>query len=395
MSSPLPDRARGSRRGKRAAERKPSRWAARPRSGKDSSPPGLAVVAALTTEAPDEPEREPTPTPEPGERVVVTPHGPPRALIAGWLAAGLMGTVALVAAALGAGPEWLDSAGAVVVVTVLAWLLAARTASRAMVAAGVTLALALLAVLAGGRALPTGAAVMTCALGGVYAVMATVPAVTYWKAVREVAVATVISGVTALAAVGFEPVVSTTRFDLVSLIIALVLCGAVVHRLGAGLHGLGRRGLVAVVVAAVVLVATLAYAELLQRYGSQGMVSSVLDFVDATSDRIGAFPRPLVALLGLPALIWGTHLRARRRQGWWVCAFGVAATVPMAAGLVPPDDTFLEAALRALYSLAIGLPLGYLVIRADLALTGSRGQRGRRAEEAAAHRPEPARFGEL
>ena len=65
--------------------------------------------------------------------------------------------------------------------------------------------------------------------------------------------------------------------------------------------------------------------ELLRRYGAQSFVSSVLDFADWTSARIGAFPRPLVVLLGIPALVWGTHVRARRRQGWWFCAFGVAA----------------------------------------------------------------------
>ncbi len=95
------------------------------------------------------------------------------------------------------------------------------------------------------------------------------------------------------------------------------------------------------------------------------------------------------------ALVWGTHVRARRRQGWWVCAFGVAATVPIASGLVALDSSYLEAVLRAAYSLVLGLLLGYLVIRADLALTGPKGRRGRRAEEAGPHRPEPRRFSEL
>jgi hypothetical protein len=93
--------------------------------------------------------------------------------------------------------------------------------------------------------------------------------------------------------------------------------------------------------------------------------------------------------------VWGTHLRARRRQGWWVCAFGVAATVPMASALVAPGGSFLEAALRVTYSLVLGLLVGYLVVRADLALTGPRGRGGRRAEEAGPHRPESRRFAEL
>jgi hypothetical protein len=322
-------------------------------------------------------------------------RGPRRLQTALAVLVALAGLVGLGASVLELGPAWLDGAGATAVATSLAWLLAARTSGRPLVAGALALFFGVAAVVVGGRVLPTGASVMTCALGGVYAVMATVPAVTFLKAVREVLVATVVAGVTAVAAVGFEPTVSTTRFDLVALVVALGLVFAIVHRLGAGLHGLGRRGLIIVAAGFAVLVATLAYAELLRRYGSQDVVSSVLDFVDATRDRIGAFPRPLVVLLGIPAIAWGTHLRARRRQGWWVTAFGVAATVPLATALVDPTGSYLEAALRAAYSLVLGLVLGYLLIRVDLVLTGTRGRRGRRAEEAGPHRPEPARFAEL
>ena len=292
-------------------------------------------------------------------------------------------------------PEWVDGAGAVAVATALSWLLATRTAGRALVSAGLALVLGVASLLVGGRVLPTGAAVMTCVVGSVYAVMVTVPAVTWWKAVREVLVAVLVAVVTAFAAVGFEPTVATDRFDLAALFLALGLVFTIVYRLGAGLHGLGRRGMIVVASGLAVLVVTLLYAELLRRYGTQTFVSSVLDFADWVSARIGAFPRPLVVLLGIPALAWGTHLRARRRQGWWVCAFGVAATVPLATGLVAPDSSYLEAGLRAAYSLVLGLLIGYVLIRVDLALTGTKGSRGRRAEEAGPHRPEPRRFAEL
>ena len=42
-----------------------------------------------------------------------------------------------------------------------------------------------------------------------------------------------------------------------------------------------------------------------------------------------------------------------------------------------------------------GLLIGYVVIRVDLALTGSNGAGGRRLEEAAAARPEPRRTAAL
>ena len=103
-----------------------------------------------------------------------------------------------------------------------------------------------------------------------------------------------------------------------------------------------------------------------------------------------------MALLGVPALTWGTHMRARRRQGWWVCAFGVALTGPVAYSLVDPGRSVREVALSIGYGALIGLVLGYLLIRIDLRLTGPRltGPRGRRLaerEEATAVRPEPGR----
>jgi hypothetical protein len=336
-------------------------------------------------------------------------EGPRRLLLILWFVVLALGAAALAASAVtgvlghvpstmdrfGEPPGWLDGAGAVAVASALSWLLATRTAGRALVSAGLALVLGVASLLIGGRVLPTGAAVLTCVVGSVYAVMVTVPAITWLKAVREALVATLVATVTAFAAVGFEPTVAAERFDIAALLLALALVFTIVYRLGAGLHGLGRRGLVIVAIGLAVLVATLAYAELLRRYGAQSFVSSVLDFADATAERVGAFPRPLVVLLGIPALVWGTHVRARRRQGWWVCAFGVAATVPLASGLMAPDSSYVEAGLRAAYSVVLGLLIGYAVIRVDLALTGPKGRRGRRAEEAGAHRPEPSRFAEL
>jgi hypothetical protein len=74
-----------------------------------------------------------------------------------------------------------------------------------------------------------------------------------------------------------------------------------------------------------------------------------------------------------------------------VCAFGVGATASVAQALLNPQVSLLESALSAVYGLVVGLAIGFVVIRLDLALTGPRGGRARRAEEAAAVRPEPAR----
>lgn len=302
------------------------------------------------------------------------------------------GVALLVLALLGIGPGWLDGVGAVVVTTAYTVALAVRTGGRPIVFGGLVALLGVLTVTTGDARLRAGAAVLTAALAAVLAVMATVPAVRFRDTVREVLIAVVVASVGSLAVVGFRPVVSLEAFDYVSLAFAFGLVFVLVFRLGAGWHGLGRRGLIVVLVGSIALAVTLAYAELLGRYGADSIVDAVVDGVGWAHDHIGAVPRPLQALVGFPALIWGCHMRARRRQGWWVCAFGVAATVSVASLLIDPDLSLLEATLTVVYSLVPGLLLGYGVIRLDLSLTGPRGARARREEEAMALRPEPRRL---
>jgi hypothetical protein len=314
-----------------------------------------------------------------------------RAPIALWVLVVLGGLGALAACVAELGPTWLCGTGSVAIVTAYSWALAARTGGRPVVVGLLALVLGVGVVVSDDDRLRTGAAVLTCVVAAVLAVMATVPAVRFVHAVREVVIAILVAAVGALAVVGFEPVVTVARFEYVTLGLALLGAFAVVYRLGAGLHGLGRRGLAIVLIGTVVLALTLAYAELLRRYGTPGLVSTLLDAVAWSRDNLGAFPRPIETVLGVPALAWGTHMRARRRQGWWVCAFGVAATTPVANALVNPAISLQETALSVTYGVVVGLLIGLVVIRLDLAFTGSAGRRGRRAEEASALRPEPAR----
>ncbi len=51
-----------------------------------------------------------------------------------------------------------------------------------------------------------------------------------------------IAAIGALATVGFEPTIDLLRFEYVTLVLVLAGCFGVVYRLGAGFHGLGRRG---------------------------------------------------------------------------------------------------------------------------------------------------------
>ncbi len=316
-------------------------------------------------------------------------------LLAAAAAVLLAGCVALALAALHAGPGWLDGAGAVAVLTTYAWALMGRTGGRQVVFGVLALVIGLAAVLGDSEVLRSGAAVMTCVVSGVLAVVLTVPARTFAGVVREVVVATTVASVGAFATVGFEPVASSVRFEHVTLALGFLVTFILVWRFGAGLHGLGTRGLVTVLVGTVLLAGSLLYAEMLRRYDVSAVVGPTNAAVDWSRDTLGAAPSPILVLLGVPALAWGVHMRARRRQGWWVCAFGAAATLDVAKTLVNWDTSYVEAGLQQVYGVALGLLVGYGVIRLDLRLTGQRGRRARAAEAEHAVRPEPRRFGSL
>lgn len=359
----------------------PRRRAERPASGR-----ARAQSATRTSAERTRPER-----PERTARTRAERFAGSRAPLVLFALVALAGLGALVSSLVPAGPGWLGGAGSIAVVTAYSWALAARTGGRPIVVGLLAVVLGVVVVVSDDDSLRTGAAVLTCVVSAVLGVTATVPAVKFAHAVREVVVALLVAAGGALATVGFEPVVTVARFEYVTLALGFLGAFSVVYRLGAGLHGLGRRGVLTVLIGSVVLALTLAYAELLRRYGTPALVDHLLDTVRWSRAHLGAFPRPLEAALGVPALAWGTHMRARRRQGWWVCAFGVAATVSAANALVNPSITMLESSLSVAYGAAVGLAVGFVVIRLDLALTGPRGRRDRRAEEAAAARPEPAR----
>jgi hypothetical protein len=295
----------------------------------------------------------------------------------------------------GVDTEYLSRGGAVAIASAYSWALAARTGGRPVIFGMLALLVGVAVIVLDRELLTTGAAVMTCVVSAVFAVMITVPAVRTLQAFREAIIAVLVAAVGAIATVGFEPVISLARFEYSTLALSLAGALMVVYRLGAGLHGLGTRGILTVIIGSVLLAVTLAYAELLRRYGTPGLVEWLFDGVRWSRSELGAFPRPIEAVLGIPALVWGCHMRARRRQGWWVCAFGVAATAPVANSALNVTVSRTESALAVLYAVVVGLVVGFVLIRADVALTAPRGRRGRRAEEATAVRPEPKRTSPL
>ena len=238
---------------------------------------------------------------------------------------------------------------------------------------------------------------MTAAVSGVVAVLLTRPAPTALRSLLEFGWALALASSGALAVAGINAPVRLERYTLVAVCLALALVLAVVWQLGAGLHGLGRRGLALVVGGAVVLAGLLVYSQVLRTYGSPAIVDAVDDTVRWLSDNLGGVPRPVEALVGFPVLVWGIGTRAVRRQGWWMCAFGVLGTAMLAASLAGPRLDPAYAALSALYSAVIGVLLGLVLRRIDLAVTARRergagvGRRVLRTGEVAVLRPEPGR----
>jgi hypothetical protein len=289
-------------------------------------------------------------------------------------------------------PEAVPLAGAVAVTTLFTHGLAVRTGGRPVIAGGLALVASAAAVVSGSAVLLAAAAITTAVVAAVLAVLATTPAARFLVVIREVGIATAIAATGALAARAYGPEVSPERTGYLAIGLSLVGALVLVHRLGAGFHGLGRRGFVMIVSGVALLTVTLAYTEALSQWGSPGMIERIEGAYDDVRDTIGAIPRPLEVLLGFPALAWGVSTRARRRQGWWVCAFGAAGLAVVAVSLIAPPLSLREAGLSLLYSMVLGLVLGYAVVRADLFLTGARGRRARRLEELAAHRPEPGRL---
>jgi hypothetical protein len=288
-------------------------------------------------------------------------------------------------------PAHLVPAAAVAITTMYAGALANRIGGRPVVSCAVALALGVVAQVSHVSVLVAGVAVATAVLAGLLAVMETVPAADFLRAVREVVIATVVAGVGALAVAAYDVRIEPGRFRYVALVAAVLGILALVSGLGAGLHGLGRRGALVLVAGTLLLVAVVAYGEALSRWGTPELIHAISRTRTLIREHLHAVPHPVEVLLGYPALVWGVFMRARRRQGWWVCAFGVAATISTACALADPSVTLTRALLGSGYSLVLGLALGYLAIRLDLFLTGPSGRRARRDEQAHAHRPEPGR----
>ncbi len=289
-------------------------------------------------------------------------------------------------------PARTSAFGAGAVTTVLCGLVAHRIGVNTMAATGCGLVAVAAALVSGWPWLLAGVAVLTAFAATVLGVVATRPARRLAQVVREYVVAIVVALVGALAGAAYAAPVKPAMLGHVVALAALVTTLWVAHRLGGGFGGLGKRGALVIVSAVLVLAAGMAYSEALQRWGSPDLIASMDTARTATVDLLGAVPRPLELFIGFPALVWGLATRSKLAQGWWVCAFGSLGTAGVATSLagtgVQPDQVLLS----TLYSVLVGLALGFAVWRLDRLLTGPRGKRARGAERALPPRPEPSRL---
>lgn len=289
-------------------------------------------------------------------------------------------------------PAWAARAGALAITTTYSFGLLARTGGPSTLGGGMALVLGTAAVLSDRPILLAGAAVSTAVLAGVLAVMATKPAARFPRVVRECLIAATVAVVGGFATAAYGAQVSIERLGFLAFALSLLGALGLVYRLGAGLHSLGRRGSIMLGVGVLVLLLGVAYTEALTRWGSAELIAGIRDTTDLLRSTLGAVPSPLGVFVGFPALAWGVLTRSRTRQGWWVCAFGAPALAMVAVSLVDPDRTLTQVGLSLGYSAALGLALGYLVIRVDQFLAGTRGRRARRLQRASVRRPEPGRL---
>lgn len=314
---------------------------------------GRRRLDAPATPAYDLPTRQPRLRPELGRWARVT-------VIVLWLVSTALAATSVVA--VGA-PAWIERPAAGVLLVVLATMLTHRVGGYLRIWVSLAGLLALAAVVMERNVTITAAAGVTAVVATVSSVLLTRPARTLPQVVREygVAIAVALSGTVGVAA--WNAPVGYQRFNLLVLGASLALAIAVVWSLGAGLHGMSRQGVAVLVGVAVLLIVLLAYSSFVRTHGSETVVDAFTSTVTWLRETVGGVPRPVEVLIGLPALVVGTSVRSRHREGWWILVFAVIGTGVMTTSLVDPDAYPSYVGLSTLYSIVLGLAVGLLARR--------------------------------
>ncbi len=238
------------------------------------------------------------------------------------------------------------------------------------------------------------AAVGTAVLGAVLGVIATRPAVSMLGVFREILIATGIALIGGIGAAAFRAPLNAYRARYLVIALALVITIALVYRFGSGLAGLGRRGWASLGGGSVALIVIVVYTEAFTRWESDSTRENIQQVLHFVEHALGAVPRPLIFLVGLPALIWGVSSRVRRREGWWLTAFGSVGLAMIATMFLEAGHPTQGPVLSMAYSIALGMVLGGLLVVGDNWVSKPSGRRAapvaaylRLEQEPARHQP--------
>jgi len=333
----------------------------------------------------------PTPYEVPTREPRVSSPRVSRLLRLGTIALLLLGTIGSVTAIVDVpAPGWLWRPSAALLLFALAVALTHRAGGHLRIWGSLAGLLAVSAAATGLNLLLASAAGATAVLAAVVAVMYTRPAPTTRHVLLEFGVMLVLTLSGAAGVAAWNASVNPRTFGLLVLVVSIVLTLAIVWRLGSGQHGLGRPHLKVLLAAAAVAVGLFVYASYVRTSASPGLQNLIDDSIVWMRQNVGGVPRPYEFLIGFPALILGTSMRSRYREGWWVCVLAVVGTAIVTASLIDPRayPTYflLSTAYSALIALVIGLPLRAIFVR-----TRSSARRAARVAQRAA-RTEPGRF---
>lgn len=260
-------------------------------------------------------------------------------------------------------PAWLWRPSAALLLVVFAVVLTHRIGGQLRIWASLAALLAVAAWVTGFQALLASAAGATAVLAAVTSVMLTRPAATALQSVREFAVMLAIAVTGTVAVAAWNADADPRTFALAVMAVAVMLTLSIVWRLGSGLHGLSRHHLNILVVVAVIAVGLFFYGAFVRSYGSPALKDLMDDTIAWMRQNTGGVPRPYEFLVGFPAIIVGTSMRSRYREGWWVCMFAVVGAVIVTVSLIDPKAYPSYFLWSTLYSAALGLVIG-LAVRA-------------------------------
>jgi len=272
-------------------------------------------------------------------------------------------------------PSWIQRPAAALLMIIFALGLTHRGGGRMRIWLPMVTVLALAALAFQTNVLIAAAAALTAVLASVLAVMNTRPAASIPGAIREYFMALVSALVGTLGVAAWNAPVNYQRFNLVVIGAALTLAIVMVWNLGAGLHGLGRQGLVIPVGCALLLLIVLTYSSFVRTHGSETVIDALGQAVIFLRQQLGGVPRPVEVFIGFPALILGVSIRAKHREGWWVLVFAVIGTAVLTTSLVTPGALPSYIALSTLYSSILGLIVGLIARHFVLRERSSRSSR--------------------